>query len=139
MFETNYSFSLILQSTNEGLRDVSGSAQAHETKEAWSELVVYVDHHMITQSNRKLVIRCETNIYSLYKGAAENELQVMDDNYWVTGGKVSPTTDLRGGANRGDPDNSALTGGAAILLAASGKYMLLRIAILYLVFLVILS
>lgn len=82
--------------------------------------------------SRKLIIRCETNIYSLYRGAAEAELQVMDDNFWITGGKVSPTTDQRGGANRGDPDNSALTG-SAILLVISGKCLVLRLALLWLI------
>lgn len=67
----------------------------------------------------------------MYRGAAEAELQVMDDNYWVTGGKVSPTTDQRGGANRGDPDNSALTG-SAILIFTNPKCLVLRLALLWL-------
>lgn len=85
------------------------------------------------------MVRCETNIYSLYRGAAEAELQVMDDNYWITGGKVSPTTDQRGGANRGDPDNSALTGSAAILVFSSAKCLVLRLAIVWLLLVVLLS
>lgn len=82
--------------------------------ESWSELLVQVDNHILTPSNRKLIVRCETNIYSLYRGAAQVELFVLWDPreaFWHDGGKVSPTIDQRG--NRGDPDNSPLTGGVA--------------------------
>lgn len=98
--------------------------------------MVNVDSHIITAHNRKLIVRCETNIYSLYRGAAEAELQVMDDNYWVPGGKVSPTIDQRGGSNRGDPDNSALTGSAIIAFATS-KCMLLRLTLIWLLILLL--
>lgn len=73
-------------------------------------MVVQVDNHIVPTSSRKLIVRCETNIYSLYRGAAEAELIVIGDDFWLNGGKVSPTIDQRG--NRGDPDNSPLTGGA---------------------------
>lgn len=94
-----------------------------------------MDGHIVT-SNRKLVVRCETNIYSVYRGAAEVELQVMDDNFWVTGGKVSPTMDQRGGGSkRGDPEYSGLTGSAIFLFSV--KYYLFRLAILwFIIFLV---
>lgn len=108
------------------------TTQSWETKAAWSELITSVDSsHLMTPSNRKLNIRCETNIYTLYRGAAEVELQILDDNYGFTGGKVSPTTDQRGGINRGDPDNSALTG-SSILLLTSVKDLLIRLMMLWL-------
>lgn len=92
-------------------------------QEAWSELLVHVDGTVVplVASNRRVRIRCTANIYELYRGAASDVVHVMDENFWVTGGKVSPTIDQRGGAsaNRGDPDNSALTGGAAAATTAT--------------------
>ena len=61
-----------------------------------------------------LRIRCETNVFSLYRGAAELDMEIVDDAWTMNGlafgGVVSPTTDLRGGATPNDPGNSALTG-----------------------------
>lgn len=93
-----------------------------KNQEAWSELVIHVDGTVVplVASNRRIVIRCTANIYELYRGAASSVVHVIDENFWVTGGKVSPTIDQRGGANRGDPDNSALTGGAATATALLG-------------------
>lgn len=93
--------------------------QNWKNQEAWSELVIHVDGTVVplVASNRRIVIRCTANIYELYRGVAGSVVHVIDENYWVTGGKVSPTIDQRGGANRGDPDNSALTGGAATATA----------------------
>lgn len=58
---------------------------------------------------QSLRIRCETNVFSLYRGAAALSMDIVDDSWTVNafGGIVSPTTDLRGGS---DPGNSALTG-----------------------------
>lgn len=122
-----------IQSTHSGLRDI-GQGHSWESKEAWSELIIQVDGHIVS-SNRKLVVRCETNIYSVYRGAAEVELQVMDDNFWISG-KVSPTIDQRGGGSkRGDPEYSGLTGSAIFLFSV--KYYLFRLAILwFIIFLV---
>ncbi len=125
MTETKINFNL--QSTHSGLRDI-GQGHSWESKEAWSELIIQVDGHIVS-SNRKLVVRCETNIYSVYRGAAEVELQVMDDNYWMNGGKVSPTIDQRGGSKRGDPEYSGLTGSAIFLFSV--RYYLFRLAILW--------
>lgn len=86
-------------------------------KEAWSELVVRIDNHMLLPQSRKILIRCETNIYNLYRGAAEAELRLNDESYLMYGGgKVSPTTDQRSsGSSKGDPGNSALHAGAVHL------------------------
>ncbi|CAD7084656.1 unnamed protein product [Hermetia illucens] len=103
-----------LPPTHFGLRDTNDFLNAVSMTESWSELLVQVDNHILTPSNRKLIVRCETNIYSLYRGAAQVELFVLWDPreaFWHDGGKVSPTIDQRG--NRGDPDNSPLTGGVA--------------------------
>lgn len=90
----------------------------------------------IVSPNRKLMVRCETNIYSVYRGAAEVELQVMDDSFWLNGGKVSPTIDQRGGGSkRSDPEYSGLKGSAIFLFSV--KYYLFRLAILwFIIFLV---
>lgn len=98
--------------------------------------MLYIDSHIVSSHSRKLNIRCETNIYTLYRGAAEAELQVMDEHFWIQGGKVSPTTDQRGGGNRGDPDNSALTG-SAIVVFAGAKCLVFRLALLWLLLLLI--
>lgn len=64
-----------------------------------------------------LRVRCETTMFNLYRGAAELDMEIVDDSWMLNGiqgyisgvgGIVSPTTDLRG--NKNDPDNSALTG-----------------------------
>lgn len=92
-------------------------------------MLLHVDNQIVP-ANRKLIVRCETNIYTVYRGAAEVEMQVMDDNFWVTGGRVSPTTDQRGGgAKRGDPEYSGLTGSAIFLFSV--RYYLFRLAILW--------
>lgn len=86
--------------------------------EAWSELIMRVDH-MLVPENRKMLIRCETNIFNLYRGAAETEIKINDDTVWIQEGKVSPTIDQRSSGSSsstslksGDPDNSALQAGA---------------------------
>lgn len=81
----------------------------------WSELAIRVDSQMVKSHNKKIKLRCESNVYTLYKGDDEVEFEVQDSNYWIHGGKVSPTTDQRSGSNRGDPDNSALTGNAVLI------------------------
>lgn len=84
-------------------------------KEAWSDMIVRVDNHMLGTDNRKILVRCETNIFNLYRGAAEAELKISDDTVWMNGAKVSPTTDQRSSgpsSKTGDPDNSALQAGA---------------------------
>lgn len=83
--------------------------------EAWSDMSVRIDNHMLSSDNRKILVRCETNIFNLYRGAAEAELKIIDDTVWTHGGKVSPTTDQRSSgtsSKNGDPDNSALQAGA---------------------------
>lgn len=102
---------------------IPSSPQPWHQQEAWSELLIHVDGTVVplVASNRRVRVRCMANIYELYRGAASDVVHVMDENFWVTGGKVSPTIDQRGGAsaNRGDPDNSALTGGAAAATTAT--------------------
>lgn len=77
---------------------------------------------MLNADSRKILVRCETNIFNLYRGAAEAELKISIDTVWMNGGKVSPTTDQRSSSSSssssstssktGDPDNSALQAGA---------------------------
>lgn len=125
-----------MQSSHVGGREITTTSR--KSHEMWSEILVHVDNHiMTTPPSRKLLVRCETNIYKLYKGADESELQIIDSRYWVHG-KVSPTTDQRSGGNRGDPDNSALTG-SAILFNGNFKCLTLRIALLWLVVFIFLS
>lgn len=91
-----------------------------DARDAWSELLFTVDKYFLAAIHanklhgpQTLRIRCETNVFSLYRGAAEVEMDILDD--WMTngltfgggGGVVSPTIDMRGGS---DPGNSALTG-----------------------------
>ena len=121
------------QATHSGLREIANGSATWKSKEPWSELIIHVDNNLITPMHRKLSVRCETNIFSLYRGAAEAELSVMDDNFWLSGGKVSPTIDQRGNANRGDPDNSALTGSAGVLLLANGRCLLIKLAMFWLI------
>lgn len=91
------------------------------TKEASADLIVRIDNHMLNADSRKILVRCETNIFNLYRGAAEAELKISDDTVWMHGGKVSPTTDQRQqssgsssstSSKTGDPDNSALQASA---------------------------
>lgn len=87
-------------------------------RDAWSELSFGVDKYFFARiaSNKlrgpqKLKIRCETNMYNLYKGAAELDMEIVDDPLVGNGIgdiHISPTIDLWG--NKNDPDNSALTG-----------------------------
>lgn len=120
----------------------SSSSEVHrqpvwESRDARSELIIHVDDHIQHMGQPRLVVRCEANIYSLYRGAAQTELEIHDDGFGVVGmvtgggGKVSPTIDQRGGANRGDPDNSALTGGAAAVFTVftSDKCLLVRLSV----------
>lgn len=116
-------FLLIFQSTNTGLREI-GTGESWESREAWSEIVIYVDNHMVAKSNHRLLVRCETNIFSLYKGKCEAEMRVIDKEAWLYGEKMSPNIDQRsegsnGDRSRGDPDNSALTGGTNGMLATA--------------------
>lgn len=118
-------------------------------------MIVRIDNHMLIPDNRKILVRCETNIFNLYRGAAEAELKISDDSIWMHGAKVSPTTDQRssnggnsnngggGGGNggtsssststknNGDPDNSALQAGAGYRLNTS--YFLLQLVFLLLI------
>lgn len=115
-------------------------------KEAWSDLIVRIDNHMLNSGSRKILVRCETNIYALYRGAAESELKVSDDTAWMLGGKVSPTTDQRqqsGGSSTsstssktGDPDNSALQAGARRLFRyhlSSSYYLFYAVFVLIII------
>lgn len=108
-------------------------------KEAWAEMIVRIDNHMLTPESRKILVRCETNIFNLYRGAAEAELKISDDTVWMHGGKVSPTTDQRrnGGAStkNGDPDNSALQAGAVQLFRYrfNTSYVLLHVIVSFVV------
>lgn len=112
-----------------------------ESKEASSELVFYVNDYLFARlasnsvhghRDNKLKVRCETNIFQLYKGAAEIDLEILDDP-WNSNGvdemgaKVSPTTDQRGSNN---PDNSALTGSSLVWGRACLKHWLLRVLLL---------
>lgn len=100
---------------------VPTNASDSNTKEAWSDLIVRIDNHMLNPDSRKILVRCETNIFNLYRGAAEADLKIGDDTVWMHGGKVSPTTDQRQQSSgsssststkTGDPDNSALQASA---------------------------
>lgn len=92
---------------------------------------------MLIPDNRKLLVRCETNIFNLYRGAEEAELKIGDDAVW-THGKVSPTTDQRSSGTSskgGDPDNSALQAGAGRLFGfrLDAIYFLFQLAFVLLV------
>ncbi|XP_055323945.1 uncharacterized protein LOC129578813 isoform X2 [Sitodiplosis mosellana] len=117
-------------------------------KEAWSDMIARIDNHMLNSDNRKILVRCETNIFNLYRGTAEAELKISDDSIWMHGAKVSPTTDQRssssssssssgGGSSssastkNGDPDNSALQAGTGLRLNTS--YFLLQLVFLLLI------
>lgn len=96
-------------------------------KNAWSELILRIDNHMLLPNSRRLLVRCETNIFNLYRGAAEAELTVNEDPLVVRGGRVSPTTDQRSSSTSsktGDPDNSALQGSAVHLFGFRFKSIL---------------
>lgn len=107
-------------------------------KEAWSDIVVRIDNHMLIPDNRKILVRCETNIFNLYRGAAEAELKITDESIWHVG-KVSPTTDQRSSSStsskHGDPDNSALQAGAIRLFGyrLNTSYFLLQLVFLLLI------
>lgn len=108
------------------------------TKEAWSDMIVRVDNHMLSPDSRKILVRCETNIFNLYRGAAEAELKISDDTIWMHGGKVSPTTDQRSSSTSsksGDPDNSALQAGAVRLFGyrLNSTYFLTQLILLLLI------
>lgn len=97
-------------------------------------MIVRIDNHMLIPDNRKILVRCETNIFNLYRGAAEAELKINDDSIWMHGAKVSPTTDQRSSSsttNNGDPDNSALQAGTGYRLNTS--YFLLQVVFLLLI------
>lgn len=81
-----------------------------------------------------LKVRCETNIFSLYRGRAEVDLEILEDHWPLNGlgsssfgAKVSPTTDLRGSNN---PDNSALTGSSLAWGRNCLKHWLIRVVLL---------
>lgn len=112
--------------------DADASANA---KEAWSDMIVRIDNHMLIPENRKMLVRCETNIFNLYRGAAEAEIKINDDSIWMHGhgGKVSPTTDQRSSSTSlrgGDPDNSALQAGAVRLFGCPLKTHILLLQLL---------
>lgn len=70
-----------------------------------------------------------------YRGAAAVDLELIQDNPWSFGEKVSPTMDQRSGSGSGkgsDPDNSALTG-SAILLGGCYKCFIFRTVVCFLV------
>lgn len=107
-------------------------------------MIVRIDNHMLNADSRKILVRCETNIFNLYRGAVEAELKISVDTVWMNGGKVSPTTDQRSSSSSsssststssktGDPDNSALQAGARRLFryhSNSSYYLLYAIFLL---------
>lgn len=107
-------------------------------QEAWSELAVQIDQHVLRPKSRKIVILCETNIYTLYRGSAEAQLVISDESSGVVaGGKVSPTTDQRSSTSKGDPDNSALQASAVSAYDFSLRYLLVRQAVPWLLLLLV--
>ena len=110
-------------------------------------MIARIDHHMLNADNRKILVRCETNIFNLYRGAAEAELKISDDSIWMHSAKVSPTTDQRSSSSssgsassssssststkNGDPDNSALQAGTGYRLNTSN--FLLQLVFLLLI------
>lgn len=82
---------------------------------------------MLSPNSRRLLLRCDTNIFNLYRGAAEAELTVNEDISLLRDGRVSPTTDQRSSntsSKTGDPDNSALQGSAVHLFGFRLKSIL---------------
>lgn len=72
-------------------------------------MIAYVDNQLYSALSNRVLLRCETNIFKLYHGAAETELYVISNHLSYSGahGNAPTNYDQR---NRGDPDNSALTG-----------------------------
>lgn len=130
---------MILQATNGGLRPARDTRSSNESQETWSELVTRIDHHVLQPKNRKIVILCETNIFTIYRGSAEAQLMVSEESFWLAGGKVSPTTDQRSNTSRGDPDNSALQASAVIPYDSSVRYMMVQQVMLWLLLLLVYS
>lgn len=129
-----------LQATTSGYRDNNGiQSDNWEAREAWSELLFVVDNFFFAaiRANKlhgpqTLRIRCETNVFSLYRGAAELDMEIVDDSWMYNGlefgGIVSPTIDLRGG---NDPGNSALTGcGAKVSQSVAKVFLLSLVAVI---------
>lgn len=126
------------QATTSGYRDNNGiQSDDWASREAWSELLFTVDNYLFARiaSNhlhgpQTLLIRCETNVYSLYNGSAELDMEIVDDAWTMNGIAlgggviVSPTTDLRGG---NDPGNSALTGCGAKVLSRAFLFSLIAV------------
>lgn len=109
-----------------------------EPQATWSELTVEIDQHVLRPKSRKIIILCETNIYTVYRGSAEAQLVISDESsLLVAGGKVSPTIDQRSNTSRGDPDNSALLGDAVSAYACNFRYLLLRQAMPWLLLLLV--
>lgn len=105
-----------------------------------------IDHHVLKPKSRKIVILCETNIFTLYRGSAEAQLLVSEESFWLAGGKVSPTTDQRSGVgsgvgsgatSKGDPDNSALQANAVTAYDFSIRYVVVRQGILLILLLLV--
>lgn len=114
-----------MNSTNTNLTAIGRTV--NNNKEAWSDLIVRIESHMITPNIRSIKVRCVTNIYNLHHGKAEAELKVNEDNLWSHGAKVSPTTDQRSSgtsSKTGDPDNSALQASAVHLFGYRFKSIL---------------
>lgn len=106
---------LPLQAKQGGVKNVATEINSLRSEEAWSEISVRIESQLLKPHSKKIKLRCESNVYTLYKGDDEVEFELQDVKYWIHDAKVQPTTDQRSGSNRGDPDNSALTGNAVLV------------------------
>lgn len=67
-----------------------------------------MDNQLYSPITNRILLRCETNIFKLYRGVAETELHVAPNHYSL----MTQNYDHRYNG-RGDPDNSPLTGASS--------------------------
>lgn len=92
-----------------------------------SELFVRIDMQMITPNTRQITLRCEANIFNLYRRRAEVELEVDEDSFQMHSGIIRPTNAQQSSGTSTksrDPDNSALQASAVHLFGYRFKSIL---------------
>lgn len=119
-----------------GLRIHNDAGSTSDAQETYSEFNTHINSSMLLHNSEKLNVRCETNLYNIYRANAETDLRVSNDSYWNNGGKVSPTTEPRS-TDLGDPGNSALLAGADIVFKKSYPLILVLTQVIFWCILVI--
>lgn len=111
-----------MNSTNNKL-----TANKNTVRDVGSELFVRIAMHMITPNTRQITLRCETNIFNLYRHMAEVELEVDEDSFQLHSGLIRPTNAQQSSGTSTksrDPDNSALQASAVHLFGYRFKSIL---------------